>query len=307
MGIVKLSQPDIAKRTEARTDKDWRAIEKQPIDQVRSDKSGRGTRPAFDQQIVDIVQIRARFGTGQMLPDRIVGLELGKIAIFARQDSARWRARFEPGQPDIELRLIRYDRTAPNNNHIRQCPFNMGMGAGFRSSNPLARAIRQGHLPIQRGRELQCDMRAPLGLAGEKASHRAMRLFSLHAFSDGDAGVAQPGGPGAVGAWIGILGGNDDASGSGFNKQIRAGRTSIALMRTGFEGYVDICPARIHAIQCIGFCMRSPAGLRPTARDDLAVSDYYTANIGIGRRLAPAAPGQGKRCGHEPFVSDRQC
>mgnify|MGYP006195849373 CR=1 FL=1 len=103
--------------------------------------------------------------------------------------------------------------------------------------------------------------------------------------------------PDDVGARIG---GVDDATDSGRNDCIRAGRC-FAVVAAGFECYVESCAARVFAgfCECGDFGVRTAVHFVKACADDLLILYDHCADERIRLNAAPAALGHVERVLHE--------
>ena len=162
----------------------------------------------------------------------------------------------------------------------------MGMCAGRVAGNPAAAAIGHRDAAVERGRQLERNMRAAVDDAANETGQTGA-CFGRHRIAfDHNARSFEPVKTLACGAGIGVSQRADDSRGLGGDQAVGASWSTRAFMRTRFKADIDCraCRSASRLLQRDRFCMRAATGLCPTAPDDDAILDDDTADRGVVTR-----------------------
>ena len=127
----------------------------------------------------------------------------------------------QPGEPDVEARRIRAQRSAPDQNGIDPRAASMDMRPRLGARDPPAGTIAKRDASIEGHGQFQSNMRPAQPGAGQ-VPFQAIRCSAGPDQLGSDPGVAQPGKSAAGGARVWILDPHDHARGARRDQQVRA-------------------------------------------------------------------------------------
>ena len=287
-------------------DQDRRAIEEQAIDQV----GGAGKRRRCARRLR---RAGGRRRSSDAIVDRTCDHAPSPGGAVGGRASARTPARRrDPPAPAAARRALGASASSvPRPTRIASCRARSRCACARASApgDPPALAVGQRDAAVERGGELERDVRPAQRPPGQEPRHRRARLGrARRRSSTAIPAVAQPREPRAVGARIGIA---QRRRPPAPRPPRSAGRRRPGprgdAMRAGLErdigGGAARRLARLRQRHRLG--MRAPARLGPAAPDDAAVLHDHAADIGIGRRPSPRPLGERQRGAHPAASSGR--
>jgi len=187
-------------------------------------------------------------------------------------------------------------------------PLQMCMRARLRTGDPATRPVRHSDTPVERGGQLQRDMRSAKSLSRKKPRHRTTSLSRANTACDGDACRPKPGKSPTSRPCVGIFKRCDDARDAGLDQQVATRLPTRRLVRARLERNVGGSPPRFNASlgQRHRLGMRSSTRLSPAAPDHPAVAHDHAPDIGIGRGPAARPLGKRQRNTHPARIGLRQ-
>ena len=283
MGMGEVGKANVCHASPAPADDNGRAVQQQPVDQIRPQESRRRFRSAFDHQMIDAGQRGNVFRSGNAIPT----CRRGKAA----EQKTPGRSTLKTRKSHVQTGGVRPQGAAAHQYRVMAGSFHMGMGARGVPGYPAAGPVGKGDAAVKRQPQFQRDRGPTERLAKHKSPHGRRSLLRHQAHFHCDAMRTQMRRTLTIGAGVWIAQGNHGAGYSSARHQVSAARSTRGQMETGFQRHIGGCPVRAvqRLVQRLRFGMGPSALLRPAAPGDDAVPDDQAADVGIGRGKAATA------------------